>query len=226
MLFLPARRPSQCHVELAQQWHQHAGDGEAEGTADDQEGDERIGRFFAAGLGDEDAGDGVEDCRGAKKTGERECGGWPFTVEDPPEAEDACGQEEDEAVPLRFEARVDQNQLDAESRAGGQEKDRTQGIDDRHLAVDVAQGDVHAEHCAEGDENGDAHVDAERGFQILGGGQFGMTGRWFAEEEREAVDDRQRQRRQDVLFRVVENSPNLAEDEFLRCQVGHQEQVE
>src|SRR5215467_13227130 len=41
-------------VELADQRYQHRRHREAEGAADHQEGDERIGRFLRAGLGDQD----------------------------------------------------------------------------------------------------------------------------------------------------------------------------
>src|SRR5437773_17380 len=56
--------------------------------------------------------------------GPRQRSGGPAAVQHPPQAADACDEEEDEAAPLILELTVDEDQGHAHQRADGQEEDR------------------------------------------------------------------------------------------------------
>src|SRR4051794_30299849 len=73
--FANRARPSDRHIELAQQGDQHRGESESEGAAGDEERHERVGGLERAGFADKEVGDRIEDGDRTDPGGERQSGG-------------------------------------------------------------------------------------------------------------------------------------------------------
>src|SRR5687767_5202041 len=95
------------HVTLGDHGDEHGGQGEAEGAAGDDEGNERVGGFHLPRPADQDVRDRVEDGHGTYPGRQGEGGRWLVAGKDPPETADAGEDERGEAEPLILEAAVD-----------------------------------------------------------------------------------------------------------------------